>query len=316
MNADAITPDTSDATDAEFWRLFKHDTTVVNGLALHSVSGGTGKPILLIPGWPQSWYAWRRVMPLLVAAGRRVIVLEPRGLGDSAQASGGYALPDVAAEIHAWIGQTGLNRDGPPDVAGHDIGAWIAYALAADWPADIDRLALLDAALPGITPPAPAGIPSAAAVTRTWHFGFNRLEGLPEILVRGHEREFLRWMFNEKSLHKEVFTEQALDEYTRVFAAPGAAGAGFDYYRAAFSAEGLLASQERARTSLVMPVLALAGSGGVGNVLTETLRTVANSVDAVLLSDCGHYLPEECPQEVTHELLRFFACPRDAGSPE
>ena len=292
---------------------FRHDYTVINGVRLHSVSGGTGRPILLLPGWPQSWYAWRLVLPALSAAGRRVVVLDPRGLGDSGQVGDGYDLTAVAAEIQAFIAQTGLNRDGPIDVAGHDIGAWIAYALAADWPQAVRRLALLDAALPGITPPPAAGSAPAAAVVKSWHFAFNRLEGLPEILLQGHERAFLAWMFREKSRHPAVFTEAVLDEYTRVFAAPGAAGAGFDYYRAAFSVDGLARSQRRAAHKLAMPVLALAGDGGVGPLLADTVRLVASDIDSVVLPDCGHYLPEECPDQVAAALLAFFTGARRAA---
>ncbi len=245
-------------------------------------------------------------MPALVASGRRVIAIDPRGLGDSGKPDHGYDLTTVAEEIHGIIEKLGLNAQGPVDMAAHDIGAWIAYAHAADWSPDVRRLALLDAALPGITPPPPMGILSQAAIVKTWHFAFNRLEGLPEILVQGHERAFLTWLFREKSRNKNVFNEEALDEYVRIFSAPGAARAGFDYYRAAFSLKGLASNQQSAQKKLTMPILAVAAEGGVGNVLEETLRTVATDVKGILIKEFGHYLPEECPDTVATELIRFF----------
>jgi pimeloyl-ACP methyl ester carboxylesterase len=150
---------------------------------LHLVAGGSGTPILLLPGWPQSWYAWRYVMPLLVAAGRRVIALDPRGLGDSDRPASGYDMRTVAAEVHSAVEALGLTVDGPVDVLEHDLGTWIGYAYAAEWPDDVRRLAVFEGAVPGITPPPAAGIPSAEANVRTWHFAFNRLDDLPEILL-------------------------------------------------------------------------------------------------------------------------------------
>jgi pimeloyl-ACP methyl ester carboxylesterase len=178
-----------------FWTQFRHGTVKVAGVHLHFVEGGTGSPLLLLPGWPQSWYAWRYVMPLLVAAGRRVIALDPRGMGDSNRPASGYELRTVAAEIHGAVEELGLAAHGPIDVASHDLGTWMGYAYAAEWPRDVNRLAVFDAALPGITPPPPAGIPSAEADVKIWHFAFSRLDDLPEILLQEREREFLTWLF-------------------------------------------------------------------------------------------------------------------------
>ena len=178
---------------------FRHGTVTVDGVHLHYVEGGEGAPILLLPGWPQSWYAWRRVMPQLVAAGRRVIALDPRGCGDSDRPRSGYDMASVAAEIHGFAITLGLLNHRPIDVSGHDIGTWIGYAYAADWPDDVRSLAVLDALLPGVTPP-PSGLPSEEINLRTWHFAFNRLDDLPEILIAGRERAFLTWLFRAKAM--------------------------------------------------------------------------------------------------------------------
>lgn len=289
-----------------FWNHFHHGSAHVNGVRLHYVEGGSGAPILLIPGWPQSWYAWRLVMPLLAANGRRVIAIDPRGMGDSDKPASGYDLKTIAADLHEFANALGLLKDGPLDVAGHDIGTWIGHAYAADWPEDIRRLALFDAALPGITPPPPAGIPSAEVNLRTWHFPFNRLDDLPEILLQGHERAFLNYLFHTKAINRWAITPADLDEYERVFSAPGAVRAALSYYRIAFSPDGLAQSRARGEKTLVMPILAMGAEHGVKDILLNTLRNIATDVQGGILQGCGHYMPEEMPDAVADELLRFF----------
>lgn len=292
-----------------FWQQFRHGTATVNGVRLHYVEGGNGDPILLIPGWPQSWYAWRLVMPMLAASGRRVIAVDPRGMGDSDRPASGYDMTTVAAEIHGFVEALGLTAGGKLAVVGHDIGTWIGYAYAADWPRDVKRLAVFDAALPGISPPAPAGIPSAEANLKTWHFAFNRLDDLPEILLQGHERAFLSWLFHAKAVRPWTIAGADLDEYVRVLAAPGATRAAFSYYRAATSPEGLEQSRTRAERRLTMPVLAFGAETGVGEGLVATMRLVAADVRGGTIKDCGHYMPEECPRTLVEEITRFMGSP-------
>jgi pimeloyl-ACP methyl ester carboxylesterase len=162
----------------------------------------------------------------------------------------GYDLRTVAAELHGLVEALGLTADGPVDVVGHDIGTWIGYAYAAEWPGDVKRLAVFDAALPGITPPLPAGIPSAEANVKTWHFAFNRLDDLPEILLQGREREFLTWLFGAKSARPWTITPADLDEYVRVNASPGATRAALSYYRHILRPEGIAQSRARAERKL------------------------------------------------------------------
>lgn len=304
---DTATPTAPQFESASFWNRFHHGNAKVGELNLHYVEGGFGRPLLLIPGWPQSWYAWRHVMPALALVGRRVIAIDPRGLGDSDKPELGYDLGSVARDLHQFAEQLDLMSGGPLDVAGHDIGAWISYAWATDWPGDIGRLALYDAALPGITPPAPAGVPSEDANIRTWHFGFNRLLDLPEVLVEGRERAYLDWLFRAKLRDPSAITAADLDEYTRVFSAPGAARAGFEYCRALFNDGGIEQNRKRGTGRLTMPVMAWGASDGVGNVLLRTLEGVADTVTGGTIDACGHYVPEEAPAKVIEQLTSFFA---------
>lgn len=289
-----------------FWSQFRRGTAMVKGVRLHFVEGGRGASMLLLPGWPQSWYAWRYVMPLLVNSGRRVIALDPRGMGDTDRPSSGYDLRTVAAEVHGVVEALRLTIDEPLDVVGHDIGTWLGYAFAADWPGDVKRLAVFDAALPGISPPPPAGIPSAQVNVKTWHFAFNRLDDLPELLLKGREREFLTWLFRAKAMRTWTITPADLDEYVRVNAAPGATRAALSYYRHALSPEGLEHSRERVARKLTIPVLAFGAEAGVGTALIDTMRLVASDVRGGVFNGCGHYMPEEAPCAIAQQVLMFM----------
>jgi pimeloyl-ACP methyl ester carboxylesterase len=291
-----------------------HHVVRVDGLRFHYVTAGTGEPVVLIPGWPEmSWIAWRKVVPLLVKAGRQVYVLEPRGFGDSDKPQAGYDLDTAARDLHGFLIATGLNRAGGVDIVAHDIGTWIAHAHAAAHPGDVKRLVLTEANVPGVSPPAPAGIPSEAANLKSWQFAFNRLDDLPEILVQGRERAYLTWLFATKTTRAYAIEPAALDEYVRVFSAPGTARAGFAWYRAAFSPEGLAQAKARAARRLPMPVLALGGRDGVGDSLRATVATIGDRVTGGAIGDgCGHFLPSECPDELTAAILAFW---REAAPP-
>lgn len=245
-------------------------------------------------------------MPLLVAAGRRVIALDPRGMGDSDRPDSGYDVGTIAAEIHDFVDALGLAADGPLDVIGHDIGTWLAYAYAADWRRDVKRLAVFDAAVPGITPPPPPGIPSDEVNVKTWHFAFNRLSDLPEILMQGREREFLTWLFRAKAVRTWTISAADLDEYVRVNVAPGACRAAFSYYRHVASTEGLAQSRSRAERKLDVPVLAFGAKNGTGDAMIKTMELVAGDVRGGVFENCGHYMPEEAPRAIVAQVVDFW----------
>ncbi|MEA1677124.1 alpha/beta hydrolase [Nitrospirillum sp. BR 11163] len=304
METELVTPFHTD----RFWRRFRHGLATVDGVRLHYVEGGDqgAPPVLLIPGWPQSWYAWRHVMPLLADAGRRVVAVDPRGFGESDRPAGGYDLGTAAADMHGLADVLGLLKAGPLDVVGHDVGAWIGHAYAADWQADARRLAPVDAALPGVTPPPPPGIPSDEANARTWHFAFNRLDDLPELLIQGRERAYLAHLFNAKTLRRWAIGPADLDEYVRVLSLPGALRSTFAYYREVFRPAELARAKARAAMGLALPILAVGARAGVGTLLADTLRGHAADVRAQVL-DCGHYVPEESPDELAAVLVDFLA---------
>jgi pimeloyl-ACP methyl ester carboxylesterase len=292
----------------------EHHIAKIDGTRFHYVTAGTGDPVLLIPGWPQSWIAWRKVLPLLVSAGRRVVVLDPRGFGESDKPAGGYDLDTAARDLHRFLESTNLVTGGGIDIIAHDVGTWIAHAHAVDYPADVRRLVLTESNIPGVTSFASAGIPSEVVNLKSWQFAFNRLNDLPEMLVQGRERAYLAWIFATKSTRSYAIDSAALEEYTRQYSAPGAMRAGFAWYRANFDAEGQAQAKARAAKRLSMPVLALGGSDGVGDALRATVATIGDRVQGGSITPrqarpgdgCGHFLPEECPDELTEAVLKFW----------
>jgi len=280
---------------------------VADGVRLHYVMAGEGEPVLLIPGWPQSWYAWRFMIPLLAAVGRRVYVVDPRGFGDSDKPDQGYDLGTAANDIHALIANLGLSERRGVDIVSHDVGTWIAHAHAATYPGDVRRLVVSDATIPGVSSPPPAGYPDRLRNARSWHFGFNRIEGLPEALIHGREREFLQWFFGSfKCTRTWTIDADAFEEYLRVFSFPGAVRAGLNYYREVFSAQGMAASAERCKRTLDMPILCLGGADADGDGLLRTMRQFGADVSGTVYQGVGHHLPEECPEEMAHDILEFW----------
>lgn len=282
---------------------FTHRFETVAGLRLHYVEGGAadGPVLVLLAGYPESWYAWARVMPLL-ADRFRIIAPDLPGQGDSDKPLDGYDTESLAERLHGLIGQLGLTCY---SLAAHDVGAWVAFPYAHLFPLEVARLVLMDAGIPGVT--LPDSLPAAPErAWRTWHFPFHAIPDLPEALITGRERIYLDWFLRRKAADPFTFTEADLDEYERVFTLPGALRAGLAFYRAA----ALSAAQNRALRAarkLAMPVLALSADQGSIPDMAAPLRPFAERVDGEQLRACGHFLPEEQPQAVAEALIRFCA---------
>ncbi len=284
-----------------FGNVFTHRKVNVRDIELHYVEGGSGEPVLLVSGWPQSWYAWRMVMPAL-AASRRVIALDPPGLGESGRPEA-YDTATVAQYVDAFLTALKLARI---DFVGHDIGGWSGYARAARHGQRVRRLALIDAAIPGIAP-ADAYALTPERVSKTWHFYFNALPDLPEALIAGRERVFLSWLFNSRSHNKTAIDDAAIDEYVRIYSAPGAMRSGFDYYRAIF--DSIAQNRETAAKKLPMPVLAIGGEKWLGPLMTKMVEPIAKTLRVEIIDGSGHFVPEEAPEATARLLQKFLSEP-------
>ncbi len=284
---------------------FEHGFETVDGVRLHYVSGGRrdGEVIVLLAGFPESWFAWRKIIPLL-AADYRIIAPDLPGQGDSDRPLGGYDSQTLATSVHALLQQLGVSQY---SLVAHDVGAWVAYPYAALFGGEVKRLVLMDAGIPGIT--LPESLPTAPdRAWRTWHFAFHSLPDLPEMLIEGRERMYLDWFLRRKTANPETFSDADIDEYLRVFLKDGGLRAGLGYYRAA----DLSAQQNRelsAKSKLRMPLLALGSDQGSIADMASPLRAFAEDVRGAVIANCGHFLPEEQPVAVAEELAAFLGAP-------
>ena len=278
----------------------------VNGVRLHVVTGGTGPPLMLVGGWPQFWWQWRKIMPRL-ASDFSLVVADPRGLGASAKPGKGYDAGTAAADLLAVMDQLGYERFA---LAGHDVGGWLSYAVAADAPERISRLVLMEASLPGISQD-PGILPDDTPGTgRLWHLMFSRLSDASERLAQGREQACLRGQFAVNGATPAAIPPDSAEVYLRALSQPGALHAAFRYYREVKAT--IRQNRQRARSRpLPMPVLAIGGAASRGDTVAADARAIARDVTPLTIDGCGHYVPEEAPDELLGALSDFF---HDAGA--
>ena len=277
---------------------FTHHTATVDGFQMHYVIGGHDDPVVLLHGWPETWYAWRHVMPAL-AKNYTIIVPDLRGLGDSSKPTTGYDGKTVAEDIHQLVTQLGFKTI---FLVGHDIGTQIAYSYAAAHPTEVKKLAVMELTIPGFAPPGRMPI---------WWGIFHQVPDVPEALVQGKEMMYLSWFFHSLTYNPSAVTKQDIDEYVSHYSSPGGLRAGFEYYRA--FPQDAIQNQNYSKTKLTMPVLALGGSfipvlGGNITMpsIIYAMKILAQNVQGITVPNSGHFIPEEQPQFLTDQLLKFF----------
>jgi len=272
-------------------------------LRQHVVSGGDGPPLLLVHGWPQTWYAWRLVMPAL-AREFTVIAPDQRGCGLSGRPADGYDTSTLAGDLAALMDTLGHDRFA---VAGHDTGMWIGYALAADHPGRVARLAVAETPLPGVSPSPPL-FAGAHLNNALWHFAFNRLAAVNDQLVAGREEIYFGWQFATKAARP--LPDYAVRHYIDTLAAsPEALHASFAIYRALDTT--IAQNQERKARRLTMPVLGIGGGHSLGTQVADTMKLAADDVQTLVIPGCGHHPAEETPEETLAALTAFLAPYRD-----
>ena len=277
---------------------FEHGSAQIGEVQLHYVRGGNadGEPVLLVHGWPTTWYEWHQVMPLL-AEGYEVIAVDLRGAGDSDKPLVGYDKRTLARDLGGLVAALEL---GPVHYVGHDIGGMVGYAFAHEFPELTRSYTILDVPLPGIQPL----WDQVEAYQGAWHFRFHAVRDLPELLVQGQERAYLEFFMREATPNFAAIPDATIDAYAEAYAAPGGMRAGFEYYRAFPQDER--ANIRYAESPLTMPVLALGAEYGNGSSLVAMMDGLAEDVRGGVIRGAGHYVAEERPNVLAERLLAFF----------
>lgn len=291
--------DTATRDDSAFNASFRHEFRDVDGVRMHLVSGGTGPVLVLVHGWPETWWGWRKVMPML-AERYQVIAVDLPGLGDSQGQPASYDKSTLATYLHRLIaGELGHER---VFLAGHDWGGAVAFQYADQYPDEVVRLAVLELLLPGFRPDE---LFDDDPTEESFHFAFHMAPQFPELLVGGREREYLDAFFEVSSVREGAVTGADVDEFARTYAEPDKLRAGFELYRSLRTdAEDNLASVRRRR--LPMPVLAIGGEAASGPAVARSLRPATDDLTEVVVAGAGHWLIHEQPDQVAAELIQFF----------
>jgi pimeloyl-ACP methyl ester carboxylesterase len=272
---------------------FTERDAVLDDVRLHFRIGGAGFPVVLLHGFAETSHMWEPVLPIL--SGRHtVIVPDLRGAGASSKPDGGYDKKTMAHDIHTLLRSLGVEK---ATIVGHDIGMMVAYAYAAQYPDETERLVLMDAFLPGI-----GNWKDMWLMRDLWHFHF--YGDVPLALVAGRERIYLEHFWNDFAAdpHQSV-PEPDRERYALAYAQPGAMRAGFEWFRNFERDADEFAHMARER--LRMPVRVVAGERSGGSFLIEQVRLVANDVDGTVIPGSGHWLLEEAPALVIPVLQEY-----------
>ncbi len=266
----------------------------VEGVKLHYMTAGHGPAVILLHGYAETSLMWKPIIPLLA---ERFTVIAPDlpGIGDSAIPADGLDMKTAAIRIHALAHSLGVQK---AEVVGHDIGLMVAYAYAAQFPAEVEKLVVIDAFLPGVG--------EWEAIYNNpgfWHFRFNG--PTPEALVEGRERIYFEHFWNDFAADKtHSIPEADRKAYTAAYSRPGRMRAGWAYFVSFQQAAKDFA--QLSQTNLTMPVLVIGGEKALGNALAQQMKLVASDVTVVVLKNTGHWVLEESPKETSEALQKFL----------
>jgi pimeloyl-ACP methyl ester carboxylesterase len=269
-------------------------TAEIDGAKLHYLTAGQGTPLILLHGYAETSLMWKPIIPALA---ERFTVIAPDlpGIGDSDIPADGLDMKRAATRIHDLARSLGIEH---AEVVGHDIGLMVAYAYAAQFPAEVTKLVLMDAFLPGV--PGWEAIYNHPAI---WHFRFNG--PTPEALVQGREDTYFAYFWNDLAADRNRSIPEAdRKAYIAAYSRPGRMHAAWDYFVSFQQAAKDFA--QLSQTRLTMPVLTIGGDKSLGEALGEQARLVAANVTVVVLKDTGHWVLEERPEESTAALQKFL----------
>src|SRR5580658_990614 len=269
-------------------------TAEVAGVSIHYLTAGHGPALILLHGYTQTSRMWRPIIPQL-AEKFTVIAPDLPGIGDSSIPKDGLDMKTAAIRIHALAKSLHVDK---ARVVGHDIGLMVAYAYAAQFPADTEKLVVMDAFLPGV-----AGWEDVYNDPGIWHFRFNG--PTPEALVQGRERIYFDYFWNDFAADKtRSIPETDRQNYAAAYARPGRMHAGWAYFVSFLQAAKDFA--QLSQTKLTMPVLTIGGDKSLGEALGEQAKLVATEATVVVLKNTGHWVLEENPKETTEALKKFL----------
>jgi pimeloyl-ACP methyl ester carboxylesterase len=266
----------------------------IDGVKLHYTTGGHGPSLILLHGYAETSRMWNPILPVL---GEKFTIIAPDlpGIGDSEIPASGLDMKTAAIRIHALARSLGVEK---ARVVGHDIGLMVAYAYAAQFPAEVEKLVVMDAFLPGVG--------DWGAVYNNpgiWHFRFNG--PTPEALVQGRERIYFAYFWNDLAADKTRSLPQPDREaYIAAYSRPGRMRAGWAYF-VSFQ-QAALDFAQLSETKLTMPVLSIGGDKSLGDFLAQQMKLVASDLTAVVLKNTGHWILEENPKETTEALVKFL----------
>ena len=273
------------------------------GLRQHAVIGGAGPPLLLVHGWPQNWYAWRLVMPAL-ARDFEVIAPDQRGTGLTDKPPGGYDPGTLANDLVALMDTLGQQRFA---VVGTDTGLPIGYALAADHPDRVERVALAEVPGPPGAVPSPPFFAPEPLNSRLWHIAVNRLDTVNEQLVQGREDIYFGYEFAIQAGTK--LPDDVINYYVGLLTNPDSLRGSFAFYR---EWDTMMAQNEqRAKRPLTMPVLGIGGAASNGENVGSAMKSLATDVHSAVIPGAGHWFAEEAPEQTLAALTAFLAPYRD-----
>ncbi len=269
-------------------------TEEVDGVRLQYLTAGRGPAVVLLHGYAETSRMWKPIIPLLA---ERFTVIAPDlpGIGDSAIPANGLDMKTAAIRIHALARKLGVEK---ARVVGHDIGLMVAYAYAAQFPAETEKLVVMDAFLPGV-----GGWEAVYNNPAIWHFRFHG--PTPEALVQGRERTYFEYFWNDLAADRNRSLPEAdRVAYTAAYARPGRMRAAWAYFESFPQAAKDFA--QLSPTKLTMPVLVIGGEKSLGEVLGQQMKLVASDVTVVVLKDTGHWVLEERPKETSDALVKFL----------
>jgi len=285
---------------------FENKYTTVNGIKLHYVEGGAGKPLICLPGWPQTWYSFQPVA-MQLAKKYRVIIVDLRGMGTSEKPGSGYDKKTMATDIHQLVLQLGLEK---VSLMGHDIGGMVAMSFAFNFPEFTEKLIVLDGShpsegmyqMPLIPSPGTFNEKMDGEMPYAWWMGFNQVKNLPEQLLEGRFHLLQEWLFNYVMIDESKMTELERAVYAAAYNDRDSIRASNAWYQT-FHQD---IEDSKHYQQLTMPVLGI-GSYISYNYMNYGLPFVATDLQVVGIMDSGHYLFEEKPQEVLDVVLPFLA---------